>query len=766
MKPNLCANKKQSDMARNFFNSLVVVFVSMFVFSCTDEGFEDNRMPISQKPDTIVTGMRVVNGLTHNVDNQPETASDRMEASAEIQTFENGEVVNRVTINEYPTMDTYIDVTKPEYSIMEDQIEPEVTSFNVVRNADSKNVADGGIQTNDSVFISFSDGQFVKVPSMVTTFTGYYNGSETFTFGTVELKSAKLVSVENISSNAARTRATYVARTLRTKYTVEMEYQEVNTSKDTTYTVTLEGYATRNVLAEDEIESVVAENKNRVVIDDNTEKVSFEEVITMKSGEVLRNEKSIVLNREFKGIEAYDKFVSNFSFALQNSNGLSNGNETMVKNAENWTVYGRTDAYSANISNGVSADAFNTAYSLYHERATYADAHLTVEFGYESIDVLEMTNQTANATSDKSGYDKAVYTNSIRTSYIGYIQNLSEYVNLYKQARAISGYEFRNGTLVVNNNNVVTRVEFVTLYNDGTETTEKLSKSFSRSLVCTTNWSSLEDNADQYTYLVNAKLNGEDAKSENGWNWVNQNRTISSTAHLAASEQLNSWTAIDPNKISVTYKGQTYQFDEIEFNFISKNADVVVVSDAEEATVYSYNNTIAVSFGNNTVESTAPGTITVAKEIKGDFPAEWGKFVSAVSTVSLTEAQNDWTYTWSLHFENGTLPVVVGKNASNAVIDQSLFEYDTNDKLNGAVFKNGRWINSIASDEKNYMLWSTTQHVAAKALVYATATTMGWNNGNNTVFTSDFSFNVENGGKTLTVKKNGKVFASYRASSK
>ena len=38
-----------------------------------------------------------------------------------------------------------------------------------------------------------------------------------------------------------------------------------------------------------------------------------------------------------------------------------------------------------------------------------------------------------------------------------------------------------------------------------------------------------------------------------------------------------------------------------------------------------------------------------------------------------------------------------------------------------------------------------------------------WNNGKNSVFTSDFSFSVENDGKVLKVKKNGADFATYKA---
>ena len=586
--------------------------------------------------------------------------------------------------------------------------------------------------------------------------------------GSVELKDAKMVSIKNYTSGT-RAASSYVKSVYNTVYTVKMTYIEKNVSRSAEeFVVYLTTNATRKLIASNDIESVTAENKNRVVIDDTTEKVSFEEVITMTNGETIRNAYSMILNREFKGIEAYDKFVSSFAFNLSKVNGVANGAESQVKNAEGWTVYGKTDKYSANISNGVAADAFATSYTLYHERASFKNSNVEVTFGYEDVTVSEMKNEVSNVTSDKSGYDKAIYNNGIRTSYIGYVQNLSEYVNLYKTARAISGYDFRNATLVVNNNNVVASVEFVTRYNDGTETSEKVSKTFARSLKCTSNWTSYENEAIQFTHMMNTVLASSDAKRDGEWAWVNETRTITNVATLAASEQTNSWTSVDPNSISFTREGQTYRFDAIEFQAVGKEGKVTLASEAEEMDVYDYSAEINVTFGNNTVSSVAPGKIIVAKEVKGDFPAEWGKFVGAVCTLTCNENNTDWMYGWSIHFENGTLPVAVGKNAANAVIDQSLFAYDTNNSFNGAVYNptSGKWQNSVAQDKKHMLAWYDSNSGMVNALDRATATMWGWNNGEITVFTSDFTFEVSKDGKSLVVKKNGNEFASYRASSK
>ena len=748
-------------MARNIFSIVVlviVVVVSSVLGACTQEEVANNL--VAKKPD-VVTGKKYIQTLVHHIDNQRSEASDNMDATCEVQTIEDGAVINSYKTYAHPTMKASIFVMKNDYTITEEQVNCSVVACNILRNQSSKAVADGGTEVSDTVVINVSDGQVVKLPSTVTTFK-----TSDYTYGTVELKNANVVSIENTEISTGTRSASYIKATLRTTYTVDLTYAEKNTDKDTVYTVRLMADATRRIIAEDAVLEVNVQDKKREVIDDNTERCSFNIITTMKSGETVSTSKSMILNRKFKGIEDYDKFVSNFAYKLSKVNGIVNGTDKEIKNVDGWTIYGRTDKYSANISNGVAADAFSTAYTLYHECAIYQDNNIKVTFGYEDVNVSEVRNEVGNASSDKTGYEKANYTNGIRTVYIGYTQNIAEQVYLYKAARTILGYDYRDGNIVVNDNNVIASVIFVTRYSDGTEETEKVSKTFSRSLKCTSNWKAYENEETQFTHMLNTVLASSDAKRDGGWSWNEETRTITNIARLVGSEQTNSWVASVPNNITFTREGQTYTFDVIKFDVTGDGGKVTLTSEAEEMNVYSYSAAITVSFGNNTVSSVAPGTIIVAKEIKGDFPSEWGKFVSATSTVAVNESNNGWVYTWSLHFTNGTLPVIVGQNATAAVIDQSLFDYDTNSKLNGAVFKDNRWSNSIAEDLNHYMLWSNTNGVAKDMLKYSTATMWNWNNGHNTVFTSDFSFVVENSGKKLVVKKNGKEFATYRTAAK
>ena len=738
--------------------SLIIALLSLVAFSsCTQEEVANNLAP--KKPG-VVTG-KYADELIHNWDSTKSTARDRMIATTTIISVQDGEIVDERKEVANPLMECSIFVTKDDYTIEENELDCSVVSNNILRNQDVKTVENNGKAVADTVVVNMSDGQSIKCPSTITSYTTT-DGHE---MGTIQLSSAELVSVKNLASGT-RT-SSYVKAVYNTVYTVKMTYTEKNVSSSAKeFVVYLTTNAIRRVIAEDAIQEVKVQDKKREVVDDNTERCSFNIITTMKSGEIVSVNKSIILNRVFKGIDPYDKFVKSFAFALANVNGIVNGTDKEIKTVDGWTIYGRTDKYSANIRNGVDADAFSTDYSLYHERASFRDDKIEVTFGYEDIRISETKNEVVPVTSDRTGYEKSNYTNGIRTVYIGYTQNITEQVSLYKAARTILGYNFRDGKLVVNDNNVIASVVFVTRYSDGTEETEKVSKTFSRSLKCTSNWKAYENEETQFTHMLNTVLASSDAKRDGGWSWNEETRNITNIARLVGSEQTNSWVASVPNNITFTREGQTYTFDVIKFDVTGDGGKVTLTSEAEEMNVYSYSAAITVSFGNNTVSNVAPGTIIVAKAWTPDFPSEWGKFVSATSTVAVNESNNNWVYTWSLHFTNGTLPVIVGRDAANAVIDQSLFENDTNTKLNGAVYKDNRWMNSIAEDKKHYMLWSNSEGVAQGSMIYATATMWNWNNGHNTVFTSDFTFSVENGGRKLIVKKNGKEFATYRTAAK
>jgi len=158
---------------------------------------------------------------------------------------------------------------------------------------------------------------------------------------------------------------------------------------------------------------------------------------------------------------------------------------------------------------------------------------------------------------------------------------------------------------------------------------------------------------------------------------------------------------------------------------------------------------------------TETGTLTATedKEITvemtaSDFPREWGKFLRGYCTLTLDATDKDWLYVWSLHFENGVLPVIVGKDASAVDIDESLYEEGASSSCNSASYKNSAWINSIAADGDSVMSWESSAGARLNSILYSTASLMGW--PNNSVFTNVYEFSLS--GNSLRIISNGSIF--------
>ena len=104
---------------------------------------------------------------------------------------------------------------------------------------------------------------------------------------------------------------------------------------------------------------------------------------------------------------------------------------------------------------------------------------------------------------------------------------------------------------------------------------------------------------------------------------------------------------------------------------------------------------------------------TKRKELKESivtyFPEQWGELKYVVETVSQNEDRNGHMYIWSLHFENGILPVILTEDQVYPNFDFSLFEYYAEDLINSAVYNtvSKKWVNAIGEDnpDKDYVSW-------------------------------------------------------------
>ena len=332
-------------MVRKFhFLNVILMMVVMFVcaIACTDEGMETQ----SFKP--AVDRADYANTLKHQIDTaEVGKAYDYMTADFKGYVYSGINCIDSLIRQKHPVMDAVLKVSKTGYNITEDLLNSQVISSDIKRKYEPAVNEAGTYLDKDTVRIELNDGQILTVPVNISTLSVEFQQKRIFC-GSDTLLSARLYSVKNLPVSS---RAAYVSKTVNTEYTVELTFADKNTSSYQRHLIYLKGYALRYVLSEDDIDKVVVENKNRVVIDATTEKCSFDEVVYMKSGEVNRAEKSIILNRLFKGIDPYDKYVKSFSYAFLKSNGLTSGAESLARTDGNWTVYGRTSKYSADVTN-------------------------------------------------------------------------------------------------------------------------------------------------------------------------------------------------------------------------------------------------------------------------------------------------------------------------------------------------------------------------------------------------------------------------------
>ena len=134
------------------------------------------------------------------------------------------------------------------------------------------------------------------------------------------------------------------------------------------------------------------------------------------------------------------------------------------------------------------------------------------------------------------------------------------------------------------------------------------------------------------------------------------------------------------------------------------------------------------------------------------FNKEWGKLIEVFQTVVPDEFRKSYAYTWSLHFENGTLPVVIRKDSFTPEWNFDCFENVVDSRLNGCYYLKSKktWVNTIANDGTDWMEWLNTSNQNQGNMAYSTATAWGWDEGHlinrhPSVHTYKFQFTIENG---------------------
>ncbi len=471
----------------------------------------------------------------------------------------------------------------------------------------------------------------------------------------IRTKSARVKAINTLPGTTKyQTRAAYVSDSICREVVWELNKEVVGNGivADKTFSVELRDTFKVLLLSEDEIDGAKAINKNREIIDATTERCSFDEVFTMKSGEQHTNTKNIILNRNIITIDEYLKTVSSFGYAWQRDNTLAKGNASQVRTEGDWTVNGRTDKFSALITN--NAEPITTDYGFYHESAEYKDSYVKVEFEFITPVMKENNSHVESVVSSDANYDQARLHNTIDTEYYGYNQQAQESVLLQKPAVKIlkEGFESLDGTRVVFNDSIVWTPVYRIEYSDGNIIRTPARCSDDRDLAPETNWESIEDNENQTTgnaFVGSVSNRREMSRTVNGFEfrWERETRPISSTAQLTGSKQENRWRSTEPVRMTVSYRGKSVTYTDLTINTANK-ANVVGGNTVGEYRVYNYTDNLTYTFGNNSKVVAAPGTIKVLAEAVA---SEGWENSSAKQVYS--DDRVDWSLNWLIKYTTG-----------------------------------------------------------------------------------------------------------------
>lgn len=593
-------------------------------------------------------------------------------------------------------------------------VQEHTTASNVVTKSIASSASRKEYQDSIRYTAECKDGNLAYLDITTSRLAQIYNAvldTTIYNLAQIKVKNVRVKNIENLPGTTAMTRGTYVSDSIVRRITWEITFEVIkgdiadnmSINPSTEFNVELQDMWKVLLLSEDEIERAYSRDKKREVLNDKEERCSFVEVFVMKSGETHENPKSIILNRELKGIDEYTKTVSSFAYTWRSDNATKRGSVSKgIRTEGNWTVDSRTDSFSANISN--DAEPIVTEYTFKHEGATYKDEWLEESFELITPTWGEKASRVESIVSDNNNYDMARLFNEINTTYLGYAQSCGETVKLQKPAVRIEREYWDEFKCVetIYNDSVVWTPLYVIEYTDGNRIETRFRFSDDRDLVVLTNWSSIEENESQSTgnVTVGEATTRSMSATSNGatCTWTRETRELSNTAKLAGSNQTNKWRSIEPNGVTVTYRGKSFTFNRNSIQTVN-NATVSGGAENNGYKVYSYSDVLEYHFGDNTKNIAAPGTIRVKVEepiVEPTITSEYFENASQVITDSLVKWNIDYVTKWS----DGKIErVSFACNASRSLhqtTNWSSIEANSNQSTNSAT---GSVTNSLAQSK-------------------------------------------------------------------
>lgn len=247
-------------------------------------------------------------------------------------------------------------------------------------------------------------------------------------------------------------------------------------------------------------------------------------------------------------------------------------------------------------------------------------------------------------------------------------------------------------------------------------------------------------------------------KTDGDWAFDYSNSKLNFGVTYAGSEQTDGWNIYVYNNLSCTIDGETYTFPALDMS-ATANSTQTKKSEDENKTTYEHSNAATFYFGGSAIAlDAAKGLIFVNKVVTpehhdGFFPKEYGK-IEGYNRVACRNPHNqkDWGVGISVKFTNGSICGFITKDGS---LEWGSFESGSTTWDGASPDGNGTLMNVTAKDASTAMKWM--RGTTVNMLSYSDGTLMGFNWGNNTVYTDHFGGNIEqkDGGKWQILTING-----------
>jgi hypothetical protein len=262
---------------------------------------------------------------------------------------------------------------------------------------------------------------------------------------------------------------------------------------------------------------------------------------------------------------------------------------------------------------------------------------------------------------------------------------------------------------------------------------------------CYTYFETTEVNNSESTGAAEFVLVNTESKTEGDWKFDYKHSQLNFGITYAGSTQKDGWNIYTYDNLSCTIDGETYTFTGALDMSATANSTQTKKSEDDSKTTYEHSNAATFYFGGSAIAlDAAKGLVFVNKTVTpehhdGFFPKEYGK-IEGYNRVACRNPHNqkDWGIGISVKFTNGSICGFITKDGN---LEWGSFESGSTTWDGASPDGDGNLMNVTAKDASTAMKWM--RGTTVNMLSYSDGTLMGFNWGNNTVYTDHFGGNIE-----------------------